>query len=265
MLFWIEAWAAPAPAGSVVVAGSVDASGVDIAPEPAALDVVLLPAVEFQMGSTREPDEQPVHRVSVSAFRVDRREVRLDEFRRVMGEAGAARAANHPAVQVSYADAVTYCESQGGRLPTEQEWERACHTDARIYPWGDEQDRPAAWWNESVYGKYGFLPGIMTQESSDPSTYSAEGVEDLAGSVWEWTSSSYHRDSYAGADVSESPWKVIRGGSYANLPSYATCTHREPARPEAVRMTLGFRCVYPVEAPEAEGDLESGAGEEGSP
>ena len=43
----------------------------------------------------------------------------------------------------------------------------------------------------------------------------------------------------------EGPWRTLRGGSFANLPSACTTTHREPALPERIALTTGFRCVYP--------------------
>src|SRR5690349_22440564 len=40
-----------------------------IAGAPPPPDTVSLPAITFPMGSTRQPDEQPVHEVSLPAFR----------------------------------------------------------------------------------------------------------------------------------------------------------------------------------------------------
>lgn len=209
-------------------------------------DVVRLRALTFTMGGDAQPDERPAHRVSLPAFSIDRREVRLGDFN-VYAQGGTGAGLDHPVVNVSWEAASGYCAAHGGRLPTEEEWERACRsTRGGTYPWGEGANPHAVWWEEERYGKYGLLPGITTVAQGDPSTRSAEGVEDLSGSVWEWTSSGYHRDSYKDPSLAaNSPWKVIRGGSYANLPSYATCSHREPARPDEPRLTLGFRCVYP--------------------
>lgn len=215
-------------------------------PGAAARDVVHLPARTVTIGSEVAPDEQPAHTVSLPAFDIDRREVRLEAFHHV-SSGGTGAGPDHPVVGVSFEQASAYCAAQGGRLPTEEEWERACKsTTGGPYAWGEGASEHAAWWEEERYGKYGLLPGITTTPRSDPSTHTPEGVEDLTGSVWEWTSSRYHRDSYRDPGAAAaSPWRVIRGGSFANLPSYATCSHREPARPDEPRLTLGFRCVYP--------------------
>lgn len=148
----------------------------------------------------------------------------------------AGRTEEHPVVAVTFFEAEAYCAWRGGRLPTELEWERAAKSDrCQRYPWGDDPNRSAQWY---AGDKHGQIHSVNTRpvNDSDPGTDSAQGVQHLAGNVWEWTASFY-------SDRSPT-WRTLRGGSFLNLPSYATAFHREPARPTRVAYTTGFRCAY---------------------
>lgn len=211
--------------------------------------------VEFPAGPSGAPGG--------GAFALDRTEVSVQDFERFVAEgwstdahwsaggrawrqahpegAGpdtrrAGRDPTHPVVAVTFWEAEAFCAWRGGRLPTEWEWERAASGDrGSRYPWGDAQDAPAQWYAGS---KYGQIHSVNTRpvDNSDPATDSPQGVRHLAGNVWEWTASVY--------SPKVDTWRTLRGGSFLNLPSYATATHREPARPERVAFTTGFRCAY---------------------
>lgn len=247
--------------------------GLEVAQGAEPIDV---PPSSFTQGDAAQPDAPP-RSVRLSAFRLDAGEVTVRAFEAFVSSAGhqdpavwgagwpwhqahpggagpAARAAGrddqHPVVAVTWHEADAYCRWSGGRLPTEAEWERVACDGAGPYAWGDSEDAPAAWYAGS---KYGLVDTVMTQPAgqADPATVGALGAQHMAGNVWEWTADWYSRDSYAAGDATDptgpasGTWRVLRGGSYMNLPSYCRCTHREPARPERVAFTVGFRCAYP--------------------
>jgi iron(II)-dependent oxidoreductase len=242
-------------------------------------DTVPVPAATFHEGGGRAPDETPVREVTLSAYRIDRTEVSLAAFEAFVAAGGyrdtrwwspeglawlrehpegagarvraAGRTPEHPVVAVTWYEADAYCRSKGGSLPTEAQWEHAsCHDDHSRYPWGDDEDFSASWYKE---GKWAQVDGVKTEPAAvqDPALASPFGLVHAAGNVWEWTADTYRADAYeAGAATDPvstvaSPWRTLRGGSFLNLPSYCTCTHREPAQPAEVRLTAGFRCAYP--------------------
>ncbi len=227
----------------------------------APLDTVGIPSGSFSRGSARAPDEQPIQSVQLSAFRIDRSEVSISAFeafiqatngdtsRRALRQSG--RSDNHPVVAVTWSEADAYCRWRGGGLPTEAQWERAaCGDNGGPYPWGTRGRRSAQWSERS--DPNAVLKVETLPVDSDPNA-PAGGANHFAGNVWEWTADWYHRSTYV-EEVRPDPagpgtgqWRVIRGGSFANLPSYCTCSHREPAQPEQVRLTTGFRCAYPAE------------------
>jgi formylglycine-generating enzyme required for sulfatase activity len=227
----------------------------------AAPDTVAIPAGTLRRGSQRAPDEQPVRDIALSGFRIDQDEVTVAEFEVFMADTRgdttrialrlSGRTAEHPVVAVSWSEADSYCRWAGGALPTEAQWERAaCGTRGGPYPWGARGGRAAQWSEKN--DPNAVLHVDTTAADTDPNA-AARGVRHMAGNVWEWTADWYHRAAYeqsTGPDPTgpaAGRWRVIRGGSFINLPSYCTCTHREPAQPDQVRLTTGFRCVYPVD------------------
>lgn len=228
------------------------------------------------MGDGRSPDA-PGRTVSLGAFRIDRTEVTIAAFERFVVAAWSERGAwsedgwawatahpggagmdarasgrpdDHPVVAVTWFEADAYCRWAGGRLPTEAQWERAaCGGGSQRYPWGDDPDQP---FRTNDIAKFGHLDSVRTAAAADqdPALASPAGALHMAGNVWEWTADWYHRAGTAedGAVDPAGPdagtWRVLRGGSYMNLPSYCTCTHREPAEPARVALTTGFRCAW---------------------
>ena len=231
-------------------------------PTVASLDersMALVPAGEFTMGSvTGDADEQPVHRVYVEAFAMDRYQVSVGQYAKFLESTSQAappdwsimNKAPHqkrPVVNVVWADAEAYCTWAGKRLPTEAEWEKAARgTDGRIYPWGNEL--PTGFRANSMKEKWSnhwvLMPVGMYEEGKSP-----YGIYDMAGNVWEWVSDWYDQDYYQ-SSPSENPTgpargesKVIRGGSWGSGPKDLRTTDRDTHVPSARGMGTGFRCV----------------------
>jgi formylglycine-generating enzyme required for sulfatase activity len=134
----------------------------------------------------------------------------------------------HPVVGVSYYEAEAFAAWADKRLPTEKEWERAARgSDGREYPWGNEFDPEKCNTAESKIGK-------TTRVTRYPNGISPVGCYDMAGNVWEWTSSWYD---------DENTLRVLRGGSWNYFRELARCADRYRLNPNYRDFNFGFRCA----------------------
>ena len=172
--------------------------------------------------------------------------------------------ARHPVNCVDWTAANRYCEAQGGRLPTEAEWEFATRgPDGRRYPWGDDKPTAndlnacgsecAAW--AKAHGTtaktlYNDDDGYATTSpvGSFPAGASRFGPEDVVGNVWEWVADWY--GPYGSADV-ENPTgpakgakRVVRGGAFnGSFDSWVRPAYRFSAPVGQRSHAIGFRCA----------------------
>lgn len=232
----------PVPAEAVLVPAGPFTLGVDADREPSSLD-----------------NERPAHTVDLPAFRIARVPVTNAEWQRFVAdggydeprwwsergwahrvEAGLERPlfwsadgsrrrfglveevpADEPVQHVCFFEAEAYAAWAGARLPTEQEWEKACAWDPdlgrrRRWPWGESEWTPAL----ANLGGEALRPAAVGAYEAGASAY---GVEQMIGDVWEWTSSSF--EPWPGfspmlyADYSApffgGDYRVLRGGSWA--------------------------------------------------
>ncbi len=141
-------------------------------------------------------------------------------------EASSDAQPEHPAVHLSFEDAERYCAHAGGRLPTNAEWEYAARGgERRVFPWGNEWDPARAHWIESE--AQGPRP-----VGAFPSGATPEGLLDLAGNVWEWTS------------TERAEGRVAKGGSWlASNPAHLRAAAEMVEEPGESASDLGVRCA----------------------
>ncbi|HEV7193663.1 MAG TPA: ergothioneine biosynthesis protein EgtB [Jatrophihabitantaceae bacterium] len=230
------------PHDSVLVPGGPFVLGVDAADEPHSLD-----------------NERPSHVVDLPPFRIGRVPVTNGEWQAFIDARGydrpelwSARGWLHrleagldrplfwhgdgsrrrfgvvediprdePVQHVCFFEAQAYAAWADARLPSEQEWEKACVWDPvagrrRRWPWGDADVAPVL----ANLGGGSLRPAPV---GAYPAAASAYGVEQMIGDVWEWTSSGFepwpgfspmlyrqYSLPFFGGD-----FRVLRGGSWA--------------------------------------------------
>lgn len=239
--------------------------------------MVRVPAGTFMMGcavgdEVCDEDERPRHRVILSAYWIDVDEVTVSDYRACVAAGQCvvpafdvesdgpkpylvcnwhfAERAKHPVNCVDVAAAASYCSWRDKRLPTEAEWERAARgTDARVFPWGNEELPDAACMHR----------GITCEVGTHPTDTSPVGAQDMAGNVAEWVSDAYHRRYYlssppknpkgfAGSAMSlgEScspgiPCAIHRGGSFWDEVWGMRTSDRQASI--VASEAVGFRCA----------------------
>jgi formylglycine-generating enzyme required for sulfatase activity len=167
---------------------------------------------------------------------------------------------DYPVVHVAQTDALAFAAWRGARLPNEWEWEAAArgNLDHADYCWGDQLtvngEVPANIW-------IGAFPWYFTKQNGRSETapgpskvgsFAANGfgLFDMAGNVWEWTTSKLDRTcgcaAPEAADPADPTLFSLRGGSFLCAAEYCQ-RYRPAARIGVTRLAttghIGFRCV----------------------
>jgi iron(II)-dependent oxidoreductase len=258
---------------SVLVPAGPFTLGVDPAEEPWSLD-----------------NERPAHTVDLPAFRIGRVPISNAQWQEFIDDGGydqrrwwSARGWQHrtdaelrrplfwsadrtrrrfgvieeippdePVQHICYFEAEAFAAWAGGRLPTEQEWEKACAWDPttgrrRRWPWGSAE--PTA--ELANTGGTALRPAPV---GAYPAGASAYGVEQLIGDVWEWTSSEFQPwpgfrpmlyDTYS-APFFGGDFRVLRGGSWGTAASAVRPSFRNWDLPIRRQIFTGVRLAYDV-------------------
>lgn len=234
--------------------------------KPIANPRIAIPAGEALIGSldgTGAANEHPRHTVQLAAYKINKFEITVGEYAECAGAApdlcpplrdggechGLDNTWNkHPVNCVSWSEAAGYCRWLGGRLPTEEEWENAARGyDANLYPWGSAKPAKQLCWS-GAGGDKGTCPVGSHRAGASP-----YGLEDMAGNVWEWTSTphcggglgSSPPDYKTPAETTcESPRYILRGGGWTTTAEDLRSARRISDIPSYRDDAVGFRCVW---------------------
>ncbi|HLV81673.1 MAG TPA: SUMF1/EgtB/PvdO family nonheme iron enzyme [Chthonomonadaceae bacterium] len=154
-----------------------------------------------------------------------------------------------PVCGISWYEADAYARWAGKRLPTEAEWEYAAAYDpdtgqTRRYPWGAEAP-------QKCHASFGLADWKPAPVGRHPAGASAFGLQDMAGGVWEWTSTpflpypgftAFPYDGYS-KEYMDGSHLVCRGGSWATAGRLLRCSFRNWYVPTYRLGLLGLRCA----------------------
>ena len=170
----------------------------------------------------------------------------------------------HPVVNVSWNDAVAFCEwlkskeGQAYRLPTEAEWEYACRagTTTRYFN-GDDPELLAKVGNVADATAKAKYPSWSAIAASDGYVYTAPvarfqanafSLYDTHGNVWEWCQDEYDSSYYKSSPMDDplcsagDSRRVIRGGGWIVVnPRRCRSAYRSRYVPGFPSVDMGFR------------------------
>ena len=181
---------------------------------------------------------------------------------------GFAQTDNHPVVNVTWNDAVKFCEwltrTEGTeyRLPSEAEWEYVCRAgSSRRYSFGDsegELTRHANVFDATAKGNLKNYQNSTFASGRDGFVFTAPvgslkanefGIYDMHGNVYEWCSDWYDSKYYKASSTvdprgpSTGSLRVYRGGGWRDSAQYARSADRYGDSPDFRDCSMGFRVL----------------------
>lgn len=158
---------------------------------------------------------------------------------------------NMPINCVNWYVAFAFCIWDGGRLPTEAEWEMtaANGSERRKYPWGEDAPNTTKHALVNCGGNACAYDDILAVGTYADGT-NRWGHSDLAGNLWEWTLDYYDATYYQSigtcancASLADTTPRVIRGGGYTSSVNAFRSTARTSKPPNKIDPYQGIRCV----------------------
>ena len=206
----------------------------------------------FDIGSNDGvSDEKPIHRVTLSSFKIGKYEITQAQWMAVMGNNPSNHQGcdNCPEEHVSWDDIQEFLQKLNSmtgkkyRLPTEAEWEYAARggNQSQHYTYAGSNNIDEVAWYLSNSGNTSHPVGQKRANEL--------GIYDMSGNVWEWCSDWYGADYYANSTgtnpqgPSNGQYRVDRGGGWGDEPTISRATDRNYGNPENWGYYLGFRLV----------------------
>jgi formylglycine-generating enzyme required for sulfatase activity len=182
------------------------------------------------------------------------------DFQTWSDDGASSTTENRPINCVTWYEAFAFCIWDGGRLPTEAEWNFAAAggNAQRVYPWSSPSSSTTITPAHASYyvdatkqcfgdGKNGCILADIVVAGSK-SGAGAFGTRELAGNLAEWVLD-YHADSYISpcidcAQLDSATYRSVRGGAFGSDTDGIKVTSRDYQLPTKRGAERGFRCAY---------------------
>ncbi len=232
-------------------------------------EMVFVKGGTFNMGSKAgDKDEAPIHQVSLSDYYIGKYEITVAQYRIFCKEVGRNFPAapgkgwyiehpnaeqwewkdNNPMVNVTWNEAKAYCKwlsrktGEKYTLPTEAQWEYAARggNKSKNYKYSGSNDiNKVAWYDDTTHEKGPKSVGTLQANEL--------GIFDMSGNAWEWCNDFFGKYPNSPQTnpkgVANSPFRVIRGGSWYYVDYLARLTVRDGPHPNYTNYNYGFRVV----------------------
>lgn len=211
---------------------------------------VLIPEGDYYVGSDNaSEDEQPLRIMHFKSYFIDIHPVTNTQYIEFLlkshytpegpfDQNNALKNPYLPAVNITYKDAFSYAQFFGMRLPAEWEWEAAARSL--------KKENRFVWGSFPALNKCNCFSDAKDAQSITPVFQfppNELGLYDMAGNVFEWTSSLYPSNYLLGNNYSQYTLLVLRGGAWTNIVTDLTVSSRTPFASTRYLPWLGFRCV----------------------
>ncbi len=216
-------------------------------------EMVLIEGGSFTIGDVFEgknTDALPTHIVQVKSFYLARYEVtfkKYDAFAietgRELPNSGRYGRGNRAVVNITWDNAVAFCESLGYRLPSEVEWEYAARSRGMNEKFsGTSNPDSLAYYAITRSSNINFSYAVGTKEPNHL------GLYDMSGNVFEWVDEFYQFYSIPDQlhDHKNDGIRIIRGGSFGEETTTTRTYWRTGTLRDVTATDLGFRCAGDV-------------------
>jgi formylglycine-generating enzyme required for sulfatase activity len=139
---------------------------------------------------------------------------------------------DHPATDMSWHQADSFCQRYGYQLPMEEEWEYACRAGGPANPTTSVDS--IAW----HAGNSEILVNRVKQKQAN-----RWGFFDMLGNIWEWCRNSLDNEDCSQLDEGRGKCRALRGGSISCTVGEFSASMRASLSEDGARGDVGFRCM----------------------